>query len=224
MFDTDDESDMDLMQAADATCRKYDSIMMKKQQRGEELRLAMNEIERQGLNQLEFNDVEWMRLDDQLRALRRSWLKFSIAFKVALKVRHAIAGHTGSRWGEYRTAAEFKAQRASDIKRRMAVVPASTAVGLDPIQFKAWQEWRQHYDPQVDGVDADPDASGPTAADQKALADRQHQQQLAEKGVRRKYLRNKPTVVPKPDSSFEPSGKPGSRHRDLVAKIKAGGE
>lgn len=218
MFDTDDRSGMDMMQAADGQCRKYDSIMQKKSERGKLVKAEMAEIERAGKHQLEFNEIRWMQLDEQLQLLRQSYLKFSVAFRVALRVRAAIHSYTGSTWGEYRTAADFKAQRAN--KQKMAVVDASMALGLDPIQYAAWKEWRLHYEPQVDGVDADADRAGPDFHETEALKDQQHRQKLRQQDADANYTRRKPRVVPKKDVSFEPSGERGSRHKALEEAVK----
>ena len=220
MFDTDDRSGMDMMQAADGQCRKYDSIMQKKSERGQLVKAEMAEIERAGKHQLEFNEIRWMQLDEQLQLLRQSYLKFSVAFRVALRVRAAIHSYTGSTWGEYRSAADFKAQRANSNKQKMAVVDASLALGLNPIQYAAWKEWRLHYEASVDGVDAEPNIAGPDFHETEALRDHQHKQQLREKDADANYTRRKPRVVPKKDVSFEPSGERGSRHQALEEAAK----
>jgi len=212
------QDNLDLMQLADGMVRLFDNIRLKKQEKGLEVRSEMNDLERAGIDSTEFNETKWMELDQRLKQLRASWAKMTDGFNVAMIVRHAVNGHTDAQWGEYTPASEFKARRAKKLVK--AHVDASQAVGLDAEQFQSWQAWRIAYNAEHDGVDAHADEAAGMARDQKSLADRQHQQKLAEAGAEKKYLRQKPTTVPKADTSYQPSGTKGSRHAALEAAAK----
>ena len=210
MFDTDDMSGMDMMQAAEGQCRKYDSIAEKKRNKIDEVLAEMRVLEHAVHGQLEITTTEYETLERSLRLLRGSLLKFEAAFSVALGVRAQIASWTGSRWGEYRSGASFKKERQFASEMNAAGREAVRLYGLSEQKYRKWLSYNDGYVPANSGVDALPEASGATQRSIEQLEDTRKRDAQPEVRridtaaraakpvvVERVYRKRKPRAVPK---------------------------